>query len=293
MRYVYSVVRYVPNPATGEFVNVGVIAGSDETGDWSLRKAENPRRARLFGPLDSLNAVDAFMNEVGSRLDNFTLMESADISERWLTDMQRRHRNIVQQTAPAPVIADSAEEALDFIFPQVVLEEASAMDVGSRPYATRLRLFSELRNSYRKAKIGSGLVRERVPVSAGGVTTNMDFVVGNGEIIQLAHTWSFQISSVSEIARDVKSWGFALERLIEHGGFAQGERPVEIHPRTPVEVVYAPPRTGDQEQVFAEAQRVFDDLAVTAFPQEDVSRVADDARLQLQRAGVSLDSMSE
>jgi hypothetical protein len=50
MRYVYSVVRYVPNPASGEFVNIGVIAGSDETGDWSLRQAGNQRRATLRTP---------------------------------------------------------------------------------------------------------------------------------------------------------------------------------------------------------------------------------------------------
>ena len=32
-RYTYSVIRFVPNPATGEFVNVGVIAGSEELHD--------------------------------------------------------------------------------------------------------------------------------------------------------------------------------------------------------------------------------------------------------------------
>ena len=81
MRYVYSVVRYVPNPASGEFVNVGAIAGNDETGDWSLRTAGSRRRARLFGPLESLNAVDAFMNDIGSRIDRFALMQNEEVSE--------------------------------------------------------------------------------------------------------------------------------------------------------------------------------------------------------------------
>ena len=37
-RYVYSLVRCVPDPRTGEFVNVGAIAGDPFTGDWSVRQ---------------------------------------------------------------------------------------------------------------------------------------------------------------------------------------------------------------------------------------------------------------
>lgn len=130
MRYVFSVVRYVPDPATGEFVNIGAIAGSDETGDWSLRLAGNPKRARAFGPPESLNAVFAFMTEVGNRIDDHALSLDADtpgsgpaddeVSEEWLLELHRRHRYIVQLTPPAPVVADSAEEALSHIFARIV-----------------------------------------------------------------------------------------------------------------------------------------------------------------------------
>ncbi|MBL7257120.1 DUF3037 domain-containing protein [Paractinoplanes lichenicola] len=291
MRYVYSVIKYVPVPSTGEFVNVGVIAGSDETGDWSLRKAENPRRARLFGTLDSLNAVDAFMNELGSQLDGFTLMQNSDVSEAWLAGMQRRYRNVVQLTAPAPIIAESAEDALNLIFPRMILEEAGAMDVASRSYATRQRIFSELKASYRWAQIGSQLVRERTQVVASGIATNMDFVIGNGKVIQLAHTWSFQLNSISDVSRDVKSWAFGLERLIDGGGEVVGDG-AEVPANTPIEVVYAPPKSPAQEKAFAEAMRVFNDLKVIVLPQSDVRRVADDARKRLQQHGVSVDLMS-
>ena len=37
-RYVFSLVRCVPNPRTGEFVNVGAIAGDPESEDWSVRQ---------------------------------------------------------------------------------------------------------------------------------------------------------------------------------------------------------------------------------------------------------------
>jgi Protein of unknown function (DUF3037) len=289
MRFVYSVVRYVPNPATGEFVNIGAIAGSDETGDWSLRRAGNPRRARLFGPLESLNAVDAFMNDIGSRLDTFALMQSDDISEAWLSELQNRQRNVVQLSVPAPVIADSAEEALEFVFSQVITDDSNAAGGLARGYATRLRLFSELRTSYRRANIRADLIREKSVVSTDGLHAPMDFVVGNGVAVQLAHTWSFQIQSLSEVAKDVKSWGFTVERLQKYGGRTSGENPAEIPVGVPVDVVFAPPITMVQEDAFTEAERVFGDLGVTTVRQEDVARVASEARKQLQARGIAID----
>lgn len=288
MRFVYSVVRYVPNPATGEFVNIGAIAGSDETGDWSLRQAGNPRRARLFGPLESLNAVDAFMNDIGKRLDTFALMQSDDISEDWLSDLQQRQRNVVQLSVPAPVIAESAEEALEFVFSQVITDDGNGTGGLPRGYATRLRLFSELRSSYRRANIRGDLIREKSSVLAEGLHAPMDFVVGNGVAVQLAHTWSFQIQSLGEVAKDVKSWGFTLERLIRHGGRTAGENPAEIPAGVPVEVVFAPPITTVQEDAFDEATRVFSDLGVATVRQEDVARVAVEAREQLRAKGIAI-----
>jgi len=287
MRYVYSVVRYVPNPASGEFVNIGAIAGSDETGDWSLRQAGNPRRARLFGPLESLNAVDAFMNEIGSRLDRFALMQDEEISEAWLDDLHRRHRNVVQLSAPTPVIAESAEEALGYVFSQAIVDDVGSSGA-TRAYSTRLRLFSELKTSYRKVGIGPAFLREKASVVADGLLAPMDFVVGNGVALQLAHTWSFQIQTLGEVARDIKSWGFTMERLLKHGGSTVGEQIAEIRPETPVQVVYASPLTAEQAKTFDEAKLVFDDLGVTAVRQEDLGRVADSARQNLQREGISL-----
>jgi len=228
------------------------------------------------------------MNDIGSRLDRFALMQGAEVSEAWLTDLHRRHRNVVQLSAPAPVIAESAEEALGFVFSQAITDDAGSGGI-SRPYATRLRLFSELKSSYRRASIGPMFIREKASVLADGLLAPMDFVVGNGVAVQLAHTWSFQIQALGEVARDVKSWGFTLERLLRHGGSTVGERAVEIRPGTSVDVVYAPPLTEPQGKAFEEAKLVFDDLGVTAVPQAEIARVADQARQELQRAGIAVD----
>jgi len=54
---VYSLIRYVPDPARGEFVNVGAIAGSEDAGDWQVRQLQNPARARALGGRLTLDAV--------------------------------------------------------------------------------------------------------------------------------------------------------------------------------------------------------------------------------------------
>jgi hypothetical protein len=34
--------RFVPDPARGEFINIGAIAGDDDSGEWELRLLQNP-----------------------------------------------------------------------------------------------------------------------------------------------------------------------------------------------------------------------------------------------------------
>ncbi len=289
MRYVYSVVRYVPNPASGEFVNIGAIAGSDEAGDWSLRQAENPRRARSFGPAESLNALFAFLNDVGRRVDNFVSMpeewpytSDEEISEAWLNDLHLRHRNIIQLSPPTPIVADSAEEALGHVFEHLISDGAS----GRREYATRRNLLAELRTSYRKASIRPELIQERVPLLTGPFHAQMDFVVGNGSAVQLAQTWSFEIQSYLEVDKEVKAWGFTMKSLRARGGQIGGDHPSTVDKDVPLEVVFAPPRTKPQIDVFNEASRVFKEVGAIALPRDEVRDVAENARRRLMDAGL-------
>lgn len=48
MRHVYSIIRYVPNTANGERVNIGLLAGSEATGEWYLQAVTERSRARYL-----------------------------------------------------------------------------------------------------------------------------------------------------------------------------------------------------------------------------------------------------
>jgi len=119
MRFVYSLVRFVPDPARGEFVNIGTIAGSEESSEWQWRQIENPVQARAIDDRKSLEAVWAFLDRVGREMDDYersqvSLFEpNVELSEAWLQQLYVAHRNVVQLTPPTPMVAASADEALD------------------------------------------------------------------------------------------------------------------------------------------------------------------------------------
>ena len=138
MRYLFSVVHYVPDPARQEFVNVGLIVGSDDTGEWEMRTIGNRKRARALG--GSLSTLATFEDYVGRVLDDhLEAMEEAEavpvVDERWLLDLVRTQDHAVQLTAPAPISAGDIDEALDTLSSWLLIDPES----GTLPYVRRTR----------------------------------------------------------------------------------------------------------------------------------------------------------
>jgi len=119
----------------------------------------------------------------------------------------------------------------------------------------------------------------------------MDFVIGNGLALQLAHTWSFQVQGFAEVAKEVKAWAHTLARVRE-GGRTDDEHRAAIHPDIPIDIVFAPPRTGSQQEVFTEAEAAFRRLGVNIAPSDSASSVADRAQSRLREAGLGDDLAS-
>lgn len=114
MRYVYSLVRFVRSPARGEFLNVGAIAGSEEAGQWQIRQAQNSRLE--LNDDKALVALRHFWTRVSQDIDE----HPDELSEAWLQQLHADSRNIVQLSAPIPMVASSAEAALDRVFASLV-----------------------------------------------------------------------------------------------------------------------------------------------------------------------------
>lgn len=280
-RYYYALVRCVPNPRTGEFINIGAIAGNPETGDWSIRELSNEKRVRSLAEPEDIAAAHEFMARVGFEIDNNSDLlwdaDSGPLTEEWLLDLHYNHRNVVQLSKPAPIICDSADNALALIFERFLIDPVQP----HRSVITKRRAISALVKAYKNAHIAPRHVKRGVDVVVGDhLATKLDFAIGNGRAVQLSQGWSFQVTRTEEISTQIKSWAYTLSRLRD------GEDARVFETRTgaglgsslvtrdvDLEVVMVPPETSEQERIFDEAQQVFRKLDVSLRGIDDADEV--------------------
>lgn len=277
-RYVYSLVRCVPDPATGEFVNVGAIAGNPETGDWSVRQVSNERHVRKLAGATELSAVHDFLARVGIEIDSMQalmLRDSADLlSESWLQSLYYDHRNVVQLTPPVPILADSAEDALDVLFGRQIINPVTQPRERA---VTKHSVLHVIRLSYFNARIAPDLVHRKAELFVGDhVHTTLDYAVANGTTVQISQGWSFQGAQVDAVSEQVKAWAYALAGLregIDSRLVNIDESVAGVAAAVDLQVVVAPPITPEQEQVYQEAQQVFSKLDASVHDFRDVTEI--------------------
>lgn len=117
-RHLYALIRCVPNTATGEFINIGAIALNPHTGDWAIRRVTDDSHARKLADSRALDVAFGFITDLAATLR--TTPEPA--SEEWLARLHHDHRNIVQLSQPAPIVADSTADALDVVFKAMIVD---------------------------------------------------------------------------------------------------------------------------------------------------------------------------
>ncbi|GAA2204015.1 hypothetical protein GCM10009850_001350 [Nonomuraea monospora] len=278
-RYIYSIVRCLPDPKTGEFVNIGAIAGDPTTGDWSLRQLSNLQRVRRFVDRPVLETATGCLLRLYDEIERnqAALVEDTGepLGEDWLYRLHHDYRNIVQFSAPAPVIANDAHEALAFVFEHLIVDPVESP---RHPSVTRHALQSQMRKAYQDANIAEHLVRTKVQLHVGAkLQSSMDFAIANGRVLQLTQTWSFRLTQVDEVPDRVKSWGYAI------GRFRDGEeaRVVDalgnvslITPDVDLEVVIAPPETPAETKAYEEAEQVFENLGAKVHSSQEVGAVS-------------------
>ena len=277
-RYVYSLVRCVPDPRTGEFVNVGAIAGDPSTGDWSVRQVSSESRVRKLAGPSALLAVHGLLARVGAQIDSLqadTLGGADDLlSENWLNGLYHDHQNVVQLSPPAPILAEDAEQALEILFSRQIIDPVSQAREGS---LTKHRALHDIRRAYQRAAIDPYLVRQRVELHVGDrVHTSLDFAIANGSAVQLTQGWSFQGTSVSTVSEQVKAWAYALKCLrdgLDSRVVSADDHISTVTQNVDLEVVVIEPRTSEQQLVFEEALQVFGQIDASVHDLDDVDAI--------------------
>ena len=269
-RYVYSVIRFVPDPANGEFVNVGAIAGSEDVDDWDLRAVSNPKRAKQIDTSGVIDKVFGHIAELASSLDQES---ERSVDESWLRALYQDSQGVVQYSKPATIEAVSASAALEVIFRELVVDPAFRT-IG---YRTKHSALSALVQAYRASSFGyDAHVNRWSSVRAGEHATKFDFSVTNDRAVQLSQTWSFETPDVEDLMNEVKAWAWTVQTLRRGGGEGRTKagRRFEVPKQVDIEVVYVPPRDNAGEAGLREATAAFQPLSVKAVPANDAGTVA-------------------
>ncbi|HZV73775.1 MAG TPA: DUF3037 domain-containing protein [Conexibacter sp.] len=260
MAYKFSLIRFVPDPARGEFVNIGAIAGDEGSDDWAIRWISNYKRANALdfdGLFPAAKAFSGVLDERLADLDRPTLGTEPP-SVAWLTELATDMNNLVQLTEPAPVVADSAEAALDRIFDRLLVDPA-------RPtyrFKKKHQAQAATKAAYTAHGVPHDAVKERVKVTSAGFDADFDFAVHNGRAVQLVQCWSFQLPNQTELADQVKSWAWVTRHIRDRGGCLTSDGELEVPADLDIAVVYIPPDRPDRH-AFSEAQKAFRELTVT------------------------------
>jgi Protein of unknown function (DUF3037) len=283
MRYNYWLLRYAPDSARGEFVNVGVVVGSDDSDDWAFGRIHSLARASRLGG-------DA------SRIEDWLIRLHASISPEWPLEraaalgvrlrlslgsfdrIRRQLNNTFQISSPRPVLATSADAAADQLFAQLVAVAESRTKSSERAAAVR-----DLREAYyRTGNLAPKDVQHNVRLHVGRQQTRFEFAIGRSRIAQLSHVWSFRRSTVADLAQEIQAASYAIKRLREHGGYLENpnrskQPDLLLPPGVPVRVLYVPPESSQQRDVFGNAEDAWPDLGIRPYPLGEEDLVAEEA----------------
>lgn len=289
-RFIYSTLRFVPDPARGEFVNIGFIVGSDDTKEWQLRLVDNMRRARYMDDARVLPQALVILNDIGRKLDRFTesinwlIPVEYTINEEWLASYFEQSQNVIQLSQPTPIVASDIDGAMQIIFDELIIDPA----IRSRPVTTKHTALATVRKAYKRAGLFrqdvEGNVIEHAQIASPKYTGHFDFVVANGSAVQLAQTWSFEIMDEA-LVENVKAWAWTVQDIREHGGTVRhGKGRLPIHSNVEIDVVYVPP-SNTQRNAFAEARYAFVQVGVNLYELDGADSVAARARKLLMPNG--------
>lgn len=281
--YSYWLVRYVPDVARGERVNVALIVGSD-SGDWAIRRVPNLRRASRLG--GNATAVRPWLDDLASRIheaQNPPLEVFGRAAEPLTVArfelMAHRFNNVVQLSAGRPVWGESADSIAEALAP-VLIDDPS---VAARS-TTRSGIVAQLSALYTNTlqlEHGRNLfqgVRARV----GRQSRRFDLAASHAHRTQLTQAFAFDVRNTSDLERDVQAWNYIVSRLRTEG--ASLELPghnVRVTDDTPIAVAYqaAPSPNAQQEDLLGAALEDWSLLGVLATPSSELPRVTDQLML--------------
>ncbi|WP_426302742.1 DUF3037 domain-containing protein [Arthrobacter sp. R-11] len=294
MFYQYWVVRYVPDPIRGEFVNIALLVGQDGA-DWAFRSVGNLRRATRLGgdPAVASYWLREFERMV-ARLNAARLLSSEpalsaladsgeNISAAIVARLSGRLNNAVQISAPYPIVAESSQAGIEMLFEHLVADPQPR----SRPqFGTRIN--SYVVDQFRRVGLDAA-IHTRPQINVGAAHRTAGFAVTDDKVEQITNAWSFNLQDMEQVSTQIQAWAGHMGRLRSRGGSLEVKgRPRLTVPRdVQLRVVYEEPRSDSGIEALEAAQDIWSDIEdVVAYPASEQKRLVYEA-LDLVTIGYS------
>lgn len=279
----YSIIRFVPDSARGESVNVGLVAVDTLAKHMSVHLQIPERRMRAFAAQSLVRLTAEYLNDWKAMVEGYDLSQASSEVGEWLRTQYETSNNLVQFSPPTPTAFRSLGEALSRLESLLLTaEDAKHIERGLR----RSHALAELRRAY----YGAGLKRgqdfvERPTIGTRHHREVMDFAVRKGKAVQIAQSWSFQQRNVVALSESIRSWAWTIRDIRERGGFGEVDgRSFAVPKDVAVAAIYVEPDTAQGGDALADALYAFREVGAKALPENRARQFARSASIALQEA---------
>ena len=265
LKYHYSVIRFVPSPTRGEFVNPGIIVGSDATDEWAMELVGRKSRAAKLDDAGILPLVSTELQRLQLRFsgddEESSWSDGPEINEVWLAEMSSQSRNVVQYTPPQPILAVDVAAAMEKLWNTFIVDHVPQ----KRESLSRHQIRTRYLKSLQQFQLTPDQLKAKVKLSTGHSTTSIDVAVYNGVAKRLTQCWSFQVKDTESVLNEVKAWGWTMRDLRRSGGeIRTSTRRIQVPGEVELSVVYALMADTKPDEFTEEAIEVFNDADVHA-----------------------------
>lgn len=264
----FSLIRYVPDPVKGEFVNIGVVLRTGQDGSVNtVRFTRNWSRVRCLDPDADVEMLEALEAEIAERL-------AAGGQERVLTKpllelLEDSLSNSVQMTAMRGTLAESLPAEMEQLLRLYVEPRKAAAE--RKPRTGRAAIAGRMRGEFERAGVWE-LMRKRVPArdyTQPGDPLRLDCGYRNGQM-RLFHAVS--LDSDAELAKSLAfSWP----------GLRDGVQRVE-NVSLEMTAVVEPVRSVKDPELYRFGVDLMERAGLRVLTSGDLTRVAETARRELR-----------
>lgn len=259
----YSIAQYMPDPLSGECINVAVVTW-DEKGTFA-RGLDDWRRASAFAPkgLPTIKSIVNRLVELSSPQLNLMLdKDTAQVDGAALKKIIGTWDHAIQFTAPRGSLKDA--ETLIAEMSRIFLHEA-AVRRRRRPRtrAAAARIAADLLFRAVEARLPDkvkDLIEKNSELTGHLESHRFDVVLGNGRPVAAVHALSFEAGDSPALKREVDATAWLVEDVKRK------------HRALPVGLFLLPPKKSSN--LFDRARRLFPELKGEIIPENKMAQWA-------------------